>query len=221
MLQAATVKFLTNLANNNNKGWMDGNRDQYLAAKVDFEQLITQLIDKTGAIDADIEPLEAKNCVFRINRDIRFSKDKSPYKTNMGAFMAKGGKKSNFAGYYFHCQPGASFVGGGLWMPMPADLQRVRQEIDYNLDAFQKIIDNKKFKAQYPGLEMSSEYTLSRPPKGYDDSNPAITYLKMKSYVTTQKVSDAQLTSKTLVKDIVAAFTALQPLVRFLNQALD
>lgn len=221
MLQAATVKFLTNLANNNNKGWMDVNRNQYLAAKVDFEQLITQLIDKTGAIDADIEPLEAKNCVFRINRDIRFSKDKSPYKTNMGAFMAKGGKKSNFAGYYFHCQPGASFVGGGLWMPMPADLQRVRQEIDYNLDAFQKIIDNKKFKAQYPGLEMSSEYTLSRPPKGYDDSNPAITYLKMKSYVTTQKVSDAQLTSKTLVKDIVAAFTALQPLVQFLNQALD
>jgi len=221
MLQAATVKFLTNLANNNNKGWMDGNRDQYLAAKVDFEQLITQLIDKTGAIDADIEPLEAKNCVFRINRDIRFSKDKSPYKTNMGAFMAKGGKKSKFAGYYFHCQPGASFVGGGLWMPMPADLQRVRQEIDYNLDAFQKIIDNKKFKAQYPGLEMSSEYTLNRPPKGYDDSNPAITYLKMKSYVTTQKVSDAQLTSKTLVKDIVAAFTALQPLVQFLNQALD
>jgi uncharacterized protein (TIGR02453 family) len=221
MLQATTVKFLSNIAKNNNKAWMDANRNQYLAAKEDFENFVAQLIDKTGAIDADIKGLEAKNCVFRMNRDIRFSKDKSPYKTNMGASFAKGGKKSIYAGYYFHCQPGNSFVGGGLWMPMPGDLQKIRQEIDYNFPDFSKIIRGKKFSAQYAGLNMDSEYTLSRPPKGYDDGNPAIAYIKLKSFVTMKPLGDAALTSKTLVKDTVAAFAALQPLVQFINHALD
>lgn len=221
MLQTTTVKFLTAIAKNNNKAWMDANRSQYLAAKADFENLVTQLIDKTGAFDADIKPLQAKNCVFRMNRDVRFSKDKSPYKTNMGAYMAKGGKKSIYGGYYFHCEPGNSFVGGGLWMPMPGELQKLRQEIDYNFSDFSKIIQSKKFKAHYAGLNMNDEYSLTRPPKGYDDSNPAIDYIKLKSFVSMKPLSDAELGSKTLVKDIVAAFAALQPLVQFINQALD
>jgi uncharacterized protein (TIGR02453 family) len=221
MLQATTVKFLTAIAKNNNKAWMDANRAPYLAAKADFENFVAQVIDKTGALDADIKILQAKNCVFRMNRDVRFSKDKSPYKTNMGASFAKGGKKSIYAGYYFHCQPGNSFVGGGLWMPMPGDLLKIRQEIDYNFRDFSKIIHSKKFSAHYAGLNMDSEYSLVRPPKGYDESNPAIAYIKLKSFVAMKPVADTELTSKTLVKDTVAAFAALQPLVQFINQALD
>jgi uncharacterized protein (TIGR02453 family) len=200
---------------------MDANRAPYLAAKADFENFVAQVIDKTGALDADIKILQAKNCVFRMNRDVRFSKDKSPYKTNMGASFAKGGKKSIYAGYYFHCQPGNSFVGGGLWMPMPGDLLKIRQEIDYNFRDFSKIIHSKKFSAQYAGLNMDSEYRLVRPPKGYDESNPAIAYIKLKSFVAMKPVADTELTSKTLVKDTVTAFAALQPLVQFINQALD
>lgn len=221
MLKTTTVKFLTGIAKHNNKAWMDANRAQYLAAKEDFENLVTQLIEKIGAFDADVKPLQAKNCVFRMNRDVRFSKDKSPYKTNMGAYMAKGGKKSIYGGYYFHCEPGNSFVGGGLWMPMPGELQKVRQEIDYNFRDFSKIINSKKFGTHYEGLNREGEYTLTRPPKGYDDSNPAIDFIKLKSFVTMKKVRDAELSSPTLVKDLTAAFAALHPLVQFINQALD
>ena len=159
--------------------------------------------------------------MFRINRDVRFSKDKSPYKTNMGAFLCAGGKKSNLAGYYFHLEPGGCFAGGGMYMPMPPDLAKVRQEIDYNLADFQKIISSKKFKSVYTDLDRSAEYSLSRVPKGYEPTNPAADYLKLKSFVATYKIPDASLTAKTLVKEVVAGFEALQPLIQFLNEAVE
>lgn len=221
MLQTATIKFLKDLTQHNNKPWMDENRGRYLAAKTDFEGFVARVIERLGAIDADIKPLQAKDCTFRLNRDIRFSADKSPYKTNMGASFARGGKKSMYAGYYFHCQPGSSFVGGGLWMPMPPQLQKLRQEIDYNFNDFQSIVEGKKFRAQYPGLSQDSEYILTRPPKGYNDGNPAIGYIKLKSFVAMRPLQDADLTASSLLKDTIAAFTALQPLVQFINQALD
>src|ERR1051325_4115843 len=117
MLQSSTVKFLKALKKNNNKPWFDAHRKQYEAAKIDFENFIQSVLDKHSRNDADLKELEAKKCIFRINRDVRFSKDKSPYKTNFGASMDKGGRKSGLAGYYFHLQPGKSFLGGGLWMP--------------------------------------------------------------------------------------------------------
>jgi uncharacterized protein (TIGR02453 family) len=221
MLQKSTLQFLKNLAANNNKPWMDANRESYLAAKEDFENLVAQVIKKTGSFDADIASLEPKNCTFRLNRDVRFSKDKSPYKTNFGASFSRGGKKSIAAGYYFHCQPGNAFAGGGLWMPMPPELKKIRQEIDYNFADFSKIIKSKKFTAHYDGFERSSDYVLTRPPKGYDDANPAIEFIKLKSFVSMKKITDTQLTSGTLVKDITAAFEALMPLVKFLNQAME
>lgn len=221
MLQQATVQFLKNIAKNNNKPWMDANRDAYLAAKEDFEHLVAQVIEKTGRFDADIKELEPKNCTFRLNRDVRFSKDKSPYKNNFGASFSRGGKKSIAAGYYFHCQPGNAFAGGGLWMPMPPELKKIRQEIDYNFADFSSILKNKKFKAQYDGFEKSSEYVLSRPPKGYEADNPAIEFIKLKSFVSMKKITDTQLTSKTLVKDITTAFEALAPMINFLNRAME
>jgi len=159
--------------------------------------------------------------MFRINRDVRFSKDKSPYKTNMGAYINRGGKKSVFAGYYFHCEPGQSFVGGGLWMPMPPELSKVRQEIDYNLDGFKKIVTSKKFKAVYKDLSHEAEYVLSRVPKGYETTNPAAEYLKMKSFVSMASLKDSDLTSKDLVKKTTTAFEALQPLIDFINGSLN
>jgi uncharacterized protein (TIGR02453 family) len=222
MIQKSTLQFLSQLKKNNVKEWFDANRKTYENAREDYGNLITEVIKQVGKKDADIASLQLKDCIFRINRDVRFSKDKSPYKTNFGAFMARGGKKSIYAGYYFHMEPGGnSFVGGGLWMPMPENLKKVRQEVDYCFDEFLKIVKNKKFVSTYGALDNSPEYVLSRPPKGYDDENPAIEFLKMKSYVTTRRVTDAELASKDLTKLIVSSFEALQPMNAFINRALE
>jgi uncharacterized protein (TIGR02453 family) len=220
MLKPATLKFLKDLKKNNNKPWFEAHRKEYEAGKSDFAAFIQNVIDKHSKNDTTIKSIVAKDCMFRINRDVRFSKDKSPYKTNMGAYINRGGKKSVFAGYYFHCEPGQSFVGGGLWMPMPPELSKVRQEIDYNLDKFKKIVTSKKFKAVYKDLSHESEYVLSRVPKGYEPTNPAAEYLKMKSYVSMTSLKDSDLTSKELVKKTTTAFEALQPLIDFLNESL-
>ncbi|HNP24585.1 MAG TPA: DUF2461 domain-containing protein [Panacibacter sp.] len=221
MLQPASIRFLKDLRKNNNKEWFEKNRKQYEAAKEDFAQLVQTLIDRFANKDEEIAQLKAKDCTFRINRDVRFSKDKSPYKTNMGASINKGGKKTMTAGYYFHFEPGNSFVGGGLYAPMPEDLKKVRQEIDYSFDEFKEVIGSKKFKAIYGDLNRSNEYSLSRPPKGYEQDNPAIEYLKLKSFVAMTTVSDAELTGKELVKKITDAFEALMPMVKFMHRALE
>ena len=221
MLQNSTIKFLKNLSKNNNKPWFDANRKQYENAKTDFTGFIQTIIDKHGKKDESIAHLKAKDCMFRINRDVRFSKDKSPYKNNMGAYINKGGKKSLSGGYYFHCQPGQSFVGGGLWMPMPPELGKVRQEIDYNFDAFKKIIGSKKFKSVYNDLSRNTEYILTRVPKGYEADNPAAEYLKLKSFVSMTSIKDAELNSKDLSKKVLTAFEALQPLLEFINESVE
>jgi uncharacterized protein (TIGR02453 family) len=222
MLQPATIKFLRDLKKNNVKEWFDANRKQYEAAKEDFAALVKRVIEIHGKKDESIASLLPKDCMFRINRDIRFSKDKSPYKTNFGASINRGGRKSIFAGYYFHCEPGAdSFVGGGLWIPEPENLKKVRQEIDYSFDEFKKIIDSKKFTAVYNELYKGEDVMLSREPKGYEKDNPAIEYIKMKSFLAMQPLTDADLAGKDLLKKITTAFEALQPLVMFINRALE
>lgn len=220
MLQLSTLKFLKDLKKNNNKPWFDAHRKDYEAAKTDFAAFIQTVIDNHCKKDKTISSLKAKDCMFRINRDVRFSKDKSPYKTNMGAYINRGGKKSLFGGYYFHCEPGQSFMGGGLWMPMPPELNKVRQEIDYNLATFKKILSSQKFKSVYKDLSRDPEYVLIRVPKGYEPANPAAEYLKMKSFVALTNLKDSDLTSKSLVKKTTAAFEALQPLIEFINESI-
>lgn len=222
MLQPSTLKFLKDLKKNNNKPWFDKNRKVYEAAKADFASFIQTVIDTHSKKDPSIKSLLSRDCMFRINRDIRFSKDKSPYKTNFGASINKGGKKAwNTAGYYFHLEPGGCFTGGGIYMPEPDVLKKVRQEIDYSFADFKKIINAKKFKSVYGELDRSPEFQLSRVPKGYEPDNPAADYLRLKSYIAMVKLSDTDLTSKTLVKKTVAAFEALQPLIEFINNGME
>jgi uncharacterized protein (TIGR02453 family) len=220
MLESSTLKFLKDLKKNNNKPWFDAHRKQYETARNDFENFIQSVLDKQGKNDPDLKGLAAKKCLFRINRDIRFSKDKSPYKTNFGASMDKGGKKSGFAGYYFHLEPGKSFLGGGLWMPSADALKKVRQEIDYCFDEFKKIISSKKFKTIYGELYTGEGIKLSKVPQGFEKNNPAAEYLKFKSWLVLTDISDAELTSKNLVPKTVDAFCLMQPLVKFLNRPL-
>ena len=222
MLQPGSLKFLKDLKKNNSKEWFDQHRNAYDAAKADFAMLVTAVIHELGKTDPGIATLTAKDCMFRINRDVRFSKNKAPYKSNMGASFVAGGKKSILSGYYFHLEPGGpSVVGGGLYMAEPDKMKKIRQEIDYNWDAFRKIIQNKKFVAQYGDLQKGEGLSLSREPKGYEKDNPAIDYIKLKSWIATTSITDAELTDKQLLKKINAAFHALQPLVVFLNRALQ
>lgn len=222
MLQTSTIKFIQNLKKNNNKPWFDKNRKLYEAAKADFAGFIQKVIDQHGKKDPGIKHLIAKDCMFRINRDVRFSKDKSPYKTNFGASINKDGRKAmNAAGYYFHLEPGGCFIGGGLYMPMPEELKKVRQEIDYNFESFKKIIGSKKFTSVYGDLDKSPEFMLSRVPKGYDPDNPAAVYLRLKSYIAMVNIPDTSLTSKDLLKNTLAAFEALQPVISFINHSFE
>lgn len=220
-MEKSTLQFLKNLKKNNNKPWFDAHRSAYEAAKADFAAFIQIVIDKQAKKDSTISHLKAKDCMFRINRDVRFSKDKSPYKSNFGASINKGGKKAmSSAGYYFHLEPGNSFVGGGLYQPMPDELRKMRQEIDYNFADFKKIIGNTKFKSIYKDLDKSKDVSLSRVPKGYEPDNAAAEYLKLKSYITMIPVSDAELISPELVKKTIDAFGALLPLIQFINNSL-
>jgi uncharacterized protein (TIGR02453 family) len=220
MLQSSTLKFLKELKKNNNKPWFDAHRKQYEAAKNDFEVFIQSVLDKQSKNDSDLKELTAKKCMFRINRDIRFAKDKSPYKTNFGASMDKGGKKSGLAGYYFHLEPGKSFLGGGIWMPQPDALKKVRQEIDYCYDEFKKIITAKKFKAFYKELYTGEGVQLTKVPQGFEKDNPAAEYLKFKSWLVLSDISDSTLTSKELLNKTIEGFSVIQPFIKFLNRPL-
>lgn len=219
MLQSTTTDFLKGLAANNNKPWFDNNRDAYAAAKEDFELFATAVLKELAKNEPGFAEQKAKDCVFRIFRDVRFSKDKTPYKPNFGAYFSKGGKKFPGAGYYVHVEPGGkSFAGGGLWMPEAAILKAVRQEIDYNLDEFKSILSNKKFKKAFP--EVNGE-KAKKPPVGYTEDNPGIEYIKLKSFTVTHQLSDEQLESKQFVKQVTDLFTTMRPLVDFLNRAVE
>ena len=221
MLQQTTINFLQNLKLNNHKDWFDANRKVYESAKADYLQFVSEVLKGLAKNDETLALLQPKDCTFRINRDVRFSKNKAPYKTNMGAGFSKGGKKMQLAGYYFHCEPGASFIAGGIWMPMAPELKKIRQEIDYCFNEFNKLVTNKKFIAQFGALEHGEDVVLKRAPKGYEEDNPAINYLKLKSFIASTSISDADLTSKNLVKIVIDACAGLQPLIHFINRGIE
>ena len=222
MIQKATIDFLKALEKNNNKPWFDENRKLYEAAKENIQNITGKLIPVIAAFDDGIGSLQIKDCMFRINRDIRFSKNKTPYKINMGASINRGGKKSIYAGYYFHIEPGGkSFAGGGLWMPMAPELKKIRQEIDYNLDEFTGIVKAKNFVSEYKELENSADLKLINLPRGYDKENPAGEYLKFKSLVATKYLSDDDITGNRIAEKTIKAFKTLMPLVKFINKAIE
>ena len=220
MLKSSTLKFLKDLKKNNNKPWFDQNRPAFDGAKSDFVSLVEEIIVAVARFDESIGELKAKDCTFRINRDVRFSKNKTPYKTNMAASFSKGGKKAMVAGYYFHCEPGQSFTGGGFYSPGPAELSKIRQEIDYNFDEWIAILNEKKFKTLFnQGVETRD--SLIRAPKGYDENNPAIVFLKMREFIVTRPFDDQAITGKNLVKEIARSFEAMKPMIGFLNRAIE
>lgn len=218
-IQPSTLEFLSKLKKNNNKEWFDKNRPQYELAKKDFQAFVAELIAASAKFDPAIKMLEVKNCVFRINRDIRFSNDKTPYKRNLAASIAPGGKKSLLAGTYLHIEPGASFLAGGVWQPPAPELAAIRQEIDYNTPEFRKIISNKDFKKYFGTL--SDEDKVKTAPKGYDKTHLEIELLKLKSYIVVHNLKDKEVLSKDFLKHTTDVFKAMHPFNLFLRRAMD
>ncbi len=154
---------------------------------------------------------------FEIYRDVRFSKDKSPYKTNLGAFIAPGGKKAMLPGYYFHVQPGMFFAAAGKHMPDPSELLKIRTAISSNTKEFLKIVEGKTFKSRFGDLDGDR---LIKPPKGFAADHPAIDYLKLKSFTVTREFPAKDAVSKDYPKMLADSFKAAYPMVVFLRQAL-
>ena len=215
-----SLQFLKKLKSNNNREWFEKNKQLYLQAKEEFEGFVDDLIPSIHKFDKKISTdLKAKDCTFRIYKDVRFSKDKSPYKTNMGAVFNPGGKKTAIAGYYLHMEPGQSFFGGGVYMPEAEKLQAIRQEIDYHPKEFLKILNASSFKKYFNGLD--EEDKLKNPPKGFDKDHPLVEILKHKHFIVSHAISDKQLLDKKAISILADGFKAMHPFLEYLRQAAD
>lgn len=212
------MKFLSELKQNNTREWMQEHKKQYENARGSFIEFVSLLLADLQMIDPDMSGLSAKDCIFRLNRDVRFSKDKSPYKINFSAYFALGGKKSFNGGYYFHLQPGQSFIGGGIYQPMPDMLAKIRQEIDYNSEIIHGIISKEEFKSYFG--EIKGE-RLKTSPKGYSSDHVDIDLLRLKSFIVSKNLDDAIIKSLDLKSEIVKGFTIMKPFKDFLTTAIS
>ncbi len=220
MIKKETFSFIKEVKANNNRDWFKANKDKFDNAKSNFAEFVDELLLGVTKFDKRLSGVSSGECVFRIYRDVRFAKDKSPYKTNLGAAMAKGGRKSFLGGYYFHIEPGGnSFLAGGSYMPAGDLLSAIRQEIDYNSGEFKKIIQSKSF-SKYFG-DLSETHKLKMAPKGYPKDHPDIEVLKLKSYVVMHKVPDKEVLSKDFLKYALKVYKEMKPLNDFLVRATD
>lgn len=217
MLAKETIDFLRKLDKNNDRDWFNANKSAYIAANDNVIAITGELINRISKFDPAVRGIDPKSCVFRIYRDVRFSKDKSPYKTNLGAFIAPGGKKAMLPGYYFHIQPTMFFSAAGKHMPDPSELLKIRNAIVSNTKEFLKILGDKKFNQRFGDLDGER---LTKPPKGFDAEHTAIEYLKMKSFTVSEEFSATDAVSRDYPKMLAESFKTSYPLVVFLREAL-
>jgi len=216
-IKKSTLDFLDSLKDNNNRDWFIKNRPAYIDAKDNFESFVQDIINNIIDFEPILKGLEVKSCVYRINRDIRFSNDKSPYKSHLGAFIVRGGKKNGdkFAGYYVHIEPAKSIIAGGAYMPPAPLLSAIREKIDEEPDEFIKIINSKDFVKYFGKIEGEK---LKKAPKGYPSDHPNIELLKFKSYLIVNEVNDGFVLSQNYFDHVLKVLKAMKPFNDFLNE---
>jgi len=214
MLTKDIIDFLTELKENNTKEWFDLNRKRYEILRKAWENWVYALITKVHSIDNALGNIAPKDCVFRIFRDVRFSKDKSPYKTNFGAYICRGGRKSPYAGFYVHLEPGGSFLSGGIYMPEAAVLKAIRNEIFENTDEFKSIIEQANFKQTF-GEVWGNKLTTS--PKGFPKDFADIDLLKLKDYVCMHYPAESKIFTENYDDYAVGIFQKMKVFNEFLN----
>ncbi|MFN8239603.1 MAG: DUF2461 domain-containing protein [Bacteroidales bacterium] len=215
-IKASTIEFLKKLQRNNNREWFAANKSTYYEAKENFEEFITAALAGIVKFDPVLKGLEANSCIFRINRDIRFSNDKSPYKTNFGAFIVRGGRKNGdkYAGYYLHVEPGSPMIAGGAYMPPREWLAAIREKIVAEPDEFLSILTEKKFKKFFGGLEGEK---LKSAPKGFEKDHKMIEYLKHKDYLAINNLTDKQVLDPGFLNYYIESAQAMKPFNDFLT----
>lgn len=214
-INTSTFKFLKKLEKNNNREWFNENKDLYVEAQQDVLSFLEKLIEEIAEFDEEILKIDPKKALFRIYRDIRFSKLKIPYKTHFGASLGMG-KGNKIAGYYLHIEPGKSFLAGGTYQPEPATLKEIRKEISMNGDEFKKILEQKDFRNNFRGLSVESK--LKRVPNDFEKEDPMAEFLKLKSFIVVHPVSDEALMKGTAIKEFAEIFKSIKPLNDFLEK---
>jgi uncharacterized protein (TIGR02453 family) len=212
------LSFLSHLAENNHKDWMDANRDWYQEVRAEFIDDVAELLAGISTWEPDLSAFTPKDCVFRQNRDVRFSANKDPYKTNLAAYFSIGGKKSNGPGYYLHIQPGGSFIAGGIWMPPSEVLKNIRQEIDYSGNELENILTEPKFQEAFGGMEGEK---LKTSPRDYDAEHPYIELLRHKSFIVSTALSDEEIKSGNYKEKAIHHFQLMKPFHEFLSRAIE
>ncbi|MFY0602248.1 MAG: DUF2461 domain-containing protein [Cyclobacteriaceae bacterium] len=212
------LSFLTELEQNNSKEWMDANKSWYQDCRSEFIGFVESLLGGIARFDEGVEGLKANKCIFRINRDVRFSKNKDPYKTNFGAAMGEGGRHAGNPIYYFHLQAERSFLAGGLYMPEAESLKKIRQEIDYNPEELKKIVSQKEFVKNFGAIDGER---LKTAPKGYPKDHPNIELLQLKSFIVVHDFKASQVESERLLDDSLKLYEMMKPFNDYLSVAIS
>jgi len=220
MITKEALQFLIDLIANNNTEWMHTNKKRYENYKKEYHNYIASILNEMKPLDESLELLEVKNCTFRINRDIRFSKDKSPYKTNMGVWLTQNKFRKNSPGYYIHFEKGNSFIAGGVWCPESDELKKIRKEIAFFHEDLEAIVNDYNFKKEFISITQNESNSLKNAPKGFEPNHPAIEFLKLKSFTASEKIDDELFTNKDFSKVIAQKLIVLKPLNDFLTRAL-
>jgi uncharacterized protein (TIGR02453 family) len=218
-ISKTTFDFLSLLKENNNREWFLGNKKQYESAKKEVESFVAGLIPELAKLDPSIQSPDVNDCMFRIYKDVRFSKDKLPYKTNFGAFIGRGGRKTIYSGYYIHIEPGESMIAGGVYMPQPEVLKLLRKEVYYNSVEFKKIIESREFRKYFDKLGEFDK--MKKAPREFPADFPDIDLLKYRSYIVTMMIPDIEVLQGDYGFKILEVAKAMLPLNEFLNRAID
>ncbi len=221
MVMKDILQFLSELKKNNNRDWFQNNKERYNILKSEFEHFTDQLITRISSFDKSVQSRTAKDCVFRIYRDVRFSADKSPYKTHFGAFITPAAVRSDIhskAGYYIHIEPGASMIAGGAYMPQTSWLKAIRNEIDYNGDVLNQILNSPEFSSTFNALD---DVRLTRPPKSFSPQHPSVELLKYKSFTVSLSVTNQTVLSPDFLDETAKICNLIFPLNQYLNRALE
>jgi uncharacterized protein (TIGR02453 family) len=213
------LDFLSQLKLNNNREWFQANKKWYDDSKKEVENFVSGIITTISAIDPALQTPPMKDCMFRIFRDVRFGADKSPYKTNFGAFIAHGGRKSSYPGYYFHFEPGESMLAGGVYQPQPETLKLVRNEVYFHSTELKSILEKPSFKIHFNSLGDFDK--MKKGPKDFPADFPDIDLLKYRSYIVSEQIPDKIVVSDNYQKQVLEMIKELQPFMAFLNRAIN
>lgn len=214
-LPSSVFEFLKQLKKHNNRDWFNTHKDLYIQQQEEVLRFADLLLIELNKHDV-IETESGKKSLHRIYRDIRFSKDKTPYNTHWGGSFKRASKKRR-GSYYFHLQPGNSFIAGGFWGPNPADLKRIRDEIAYDPTPLRKILTNKSFKNNFGNLKGEQ---IKTSPKGFDSKDPAIDLLRYKQFLLIHHFTDKEVLAASFSKQTSNIFKTMRPFLDYMSEVL-